>query len=126
MPRLVTWMLVWGTGWALFFVRPEGPDSLGVVLLLGVAPLVMTGPRHWRRDPGSRATAAVLSLLVLVFLALVFVLPPSWRWQFPNDPAFATALRAFGALVAALGIAANWHRFVRGPAPPLHRMEPDS
>jgi hypothetical protein len=25
-------------------------------------------------------------------------------------------LRSFGALVAAFGIAANWRRFVRGPA----------
>jgi hypothetical protein len=115
LPRLVVWMLVWGTGWALFFLRPEGLDSLGAVLLLGVAPLVLTGPRPWRRDPGSRGTAAVLSVLVLVFLALAFVLPPSWRWQFPVDPSFAAALRAFGALVASFGIAANCRRFVRGP-----------
>jgi hypothetical protein len=116
LPRLVASMLVWGTGWALFFVRPEGPDSLGAVLLLGVAPLVMTGPRPWKRDPGSAGTAAILCLLVLVFLVLVFVVPPSWRWQFPDDPLLAVALRAFGALVAAFGIAANWRRFVRGPA----------
>jgi hypothetical protein len=117
LPRLVVWMLVWGTGWALFFLRPEGLDSWGVVLLLGVAPLVLTMPLQWKRDPGSRATAAVLCLLVLVFLALVFVAPPSWRWQFPIDPAFAAAIRAFGALIAAVGIAANLRRFVRGPAP---------
>jgi hypothetical protein len=116
LPRLVTWMLVWGTGWALFFVRPEGPDSLGAVLLLCVAPLVMTAPRQWRRDPSSRGTAAVLCLLVLAFLALLFVLPPSYRWQFPEGPPFAAMLRSFGALVAAFGIAANWRRFVRGPA----------
>jgi hypothetical protein len=118
LPRLVTWMLVWGTGWALFFVRPEGLDSLGVVLLLGVAPLVMTAPRPWSRDPSGRGTAAVLCLLVLVFLALVFVLPPSYAWQFPSNPAIAAALRAFGALVAAFGIAANCRRFVRGAAHP--------
>ena len=117
LPRLVVWMLVWGTGWALFFLRPEGLDSWGVVLLLGVAPLVLTMPLQWKRDPGSRATAAVLCLLVLVFLALVFVAPPSWRWQFPIDPAFVAAIRAFGALIAAVGIAANLRRFVRGPAP---------
>jgi peptidoglycan/LPS O-acetylase OafA/YrhL len=117
LPRLVVWMLVWGTGWALFFLHPEGLDSWGVVLLLGVAPLVLTMPLQWKRDPGSRATAAVLCLLVLVFLALVFVAPPSWRWQFPIDPAFAAAIRAFGALIAAVGIAANLRRFVRGPAP---------
>jgi len=117
LPRLVVWMLVRGTGWALFFLRPEGLDSWGVVLLLGVAPLVLTMPLQWKRDPGSRATAAVLCLLVLVFLALVFVAPPSWRWQFPIDPAFAAAIRAFGALIAAVGIAANLRRFVRGPAP---------
>ncbi|HEY1251869.1 MAG TPA: hypothetical protein VGH97_11825 [Thermoanaerobaculia bacterium] len=114
LPRLVAWMLVWGTGWALFFVRPEGWDALGAVLLLGVAPLVMMRPRQWRRDPSSRGTAIVLVLLVLVFLSLVFVLPPSLRWQFPDDPAFAALLRAFAALVASFGIAANWRRFVRG------------
>ncbi|HEY2798553.1 MAG TPA: hypothetical protein VGK26_11745 [Thermoanaerobaculia bacterium] len=116
LPRLVAWMLVWGTGWALFFVRPEGPDSLGVVLLLGVAPLVMAAPRQWTRDPSSRGTTAVLCLLVLVFLSLVFVLPPSYRWQFPSNRSLAAALRIFGALVAAFGIAANCRRFARGAA----------
>lgn len=117
LPRLVVWMLVWGTGWALFFLRPEGLDSVGVVLLLGVAPLILTMPLQWKRDPGSRTTAAGLCFLVLVFLALVFAVPPSWRWQFPNDPALVAAIRSFGALVAAFGIATNWRRFVRGPAP---------
>src|SRR5262249_29446784 len=112
------WMLVWGTGWALFFVRPEGYDSLGAALLLGVAPLVMVRPRQWRRGPESRGAAVGLVLLVLGFLSLVFVLPPSWRWQFPVDPAFAAMLRAFAALVAAFGIVANWRRFVRGMAGP--------
>ena len=117
LPRLVVWMLVWGTGWALFFLRPEGLDSLGVVLLLGVAPLVLTAPLQGKPDPGSRITAAVLCFLVLVFLALVFAVPPSWRWQLPNDPALVAAVRAAGALVAAFGIATNWRRFVRGTAP---------
>jgi peptidoglycan/LPS O-acetylase OafA/YrhL len=116
LPRLVTWMLVWGTGWALFFVRPEAYDRLGAVLLLGVAPLVMLRPRQWRRDPAGRGTALALMLLVLAFLVLVFVLPPSYRWQFPEDPRFAAALTTFGALVAGYGIAANWRRFVRGLA----------
>jgi hypothetical protein len=111
--RLVTWMLVWGTGWALFFVRPEGLDSLGVVLLLGVAPLVMTTPRQWMQDPGSRDLASFLCLLVLAFLVLVYVVPPSWRWEFPSAPAFVAAVRTFGALIATFGIAANWRRFMR-------------
>ena len=116
LPRLVTWMLVWGTGWALFFVRPAASSVLGAALLLGVAPLVMMRPSHWRRDPSSRGTAIVLCLLVLAFLSLVFVLPPSYRWQFPKNPALAAVLKVFGALVAGFGIAANWRRFVRGVA----------
>ena len=115
LPRLVTWMLVWGTGWALFFVRPAASSVLGAVLLLAVAPLIMMKPRQWTRDPPSRSLAIVLMLLVLLFLLLVFVLPPSYRWQFPQDPRAAAALKGFGVLVAALGIAANWRRFVRGP-----------
>ena len=113
LPRLVVWMLVWGTGWALFFLRPEGVDSLGVILLLGVAPLVLTMPLQWKRDPGSFDTAAFLCLLVLAFLAIVLVVPPTWRWQFPNDPRLVAAIRTFGALVAAFGIVANLRRFVR-------------
>jgi len=115
--RLVIWMLVWGTGWALFFVRPEASDDLGALLLLGVAPLVMMGPREWMRDASGRSTAIALMLLVLAFLALVFVVPPSWRWEFPTDPAFVAAVRTFGALIATFGIAANCRRFMRGRAP---------
>ena len=115
LPWLVVWMLVWGTGWALFFVQPAASSGLGALILLG-ASLVMMGPVRWRRDPASRSTAIALILLVLLFLLLVFVLPPAYRWQFPKDPRFAAALKTFGALVAGFGIAVNWRRFVRGSA----------
>jgi len=109
--RLVVWMLVWGTGWALFFVHPAASSSLGALLLLG-ASLVVMKPAQWRRDPGRRI-AILLIALVLFFLFLVFVLPPSYRWQFPKDPRLVALLEALGALVAGLGIAVNWRRFLR-------------
>lgn len=114
--RLVVWMLVWLSGWALFFVDPAAHSGLGTVLLLGVAPLIMIGPQQWKRDAPIRSAAIALVALVLLFLLFVFVLPPSYTWQFPKAPVLVTGLKAFGMLVAGFGIGVNWRRFVRSQA----------
>ena len=109
--RLVAWTLVWLTGWALFFVHPPAHSNLGSFLLLGVAPLIMVTPRQWKDAP-SRGAAIVLILLVVLFLLSVFVLPPSYTWQFPVDPRSVVGLKVFGLLVAMFGIAVNGRRFI--------------
>ena len=111
--RLVVWILVWVTGWMLFFIQPAAHSRLGTVLLLA-APLIMMKPRQWREDVAIRSPAIALVLLVLLFLLLVFVLPPSYTWQFPKDPRFVAVLKVFGTLVALFGIGVNWRRFVHG------------
>jgi len=113
--RLVTWMMVWISGWALFFVRPVGHSSLGGILLLIVAPLIMATPREWR-DVSIRSGAIVLVLLVCLFLILVFVLPPSFSWQYPTDPWLLGALEVFGVLIAVCGIGVTSRRFIRDHA----------
>ena len=51
--------------------------------------------------------------LVAVFLLLVFVLPPSYRWQFPTDPRLLAGLKVIGVTIALLGIGITSHRFAR-------------
>ena len=80
-------------------------------MLLCVAPLIMLTPRQWKDAP-SRGTAIVLNLLVFLFLLLVFVLPPSYTWQFPQDPRFVMGLKVFGLFVALFGIGMNGRRFI--------------
>jgi hypothetical protein len=109
-------MFVWLAGWALFLIHPAAHSSSGSILLVVVAPLMMMTPRQWKEDVSLRRTAIVLVLLVSLFLLLVFVLPPSYEWQFPEDPRFVVGLKAFGLLVAVFGIGVNWRRFVRGLA----------
>ena len=110
--RLVTWTLVWLTGWALFFIHPVAYSSLGSFLLLGAAPLIMMTPRQWKEDALNRSAAIVLIVLVLLFLLLVFLLPPSYTWQFPTDLRCVLSLRIFGLLVAVFGLSVNGRRFV--------------
>lgn len=110
--RLVAWTLVWLAGWALFLIHPAAHSSLGSFLLLGVAPLIMLTPRQWKDETPNRGAAIVLILLVFLFLLLVFVLPPSYTWQFPKDPRLVTGLKVFGLLVAVFGIGVNGRRFV--------------
>lgn len=104
--------MVWGSGWALFFIRPVGHSTLGSILLLAVAPLVMVTPREWKNVPVRRGGMLVVGL-VAFFLLLVFVLPPSYRWQFPTDPRLLTGLKVFGAAIALFGIGITSHRFAR-------------
>jgi hypothetical protein len=111
--RLVGWTLVWIAGWALFFLHPVGYSGLGAVLLLCVAPLFMVTPAEWRRNGSVRLSMLVLVLLVCVFLLLVFVLPPSYTWEFPDDLVLGTGVKAFGLIVAAFGIGINSRRFAR-------------
>jgi hypothetical protein len=114
--RLVSWTLVWLGGWALFLIHPAAHSSLGSVLLLAVAPLIMLTPRQWKEDAPSRGAAIVLILLVFLFLLVVFVLPPSYTWQFPGDPRLVLALKVFGLLVAVFGIGVAGRRFVHEQA----------
>lgn len=111
LPLLVVWMLVWGTGWALFFVSPASSSGLGALLLLGASLCALLSA--WRRDPPARGTGILLTGLVFLFLLLVFVLPPSYRWQFPTGAPLRTLLEGFGAIVAVFGIAVNCRRFLR-------------
>jgi peptidoglycan/LPS O-acetylase OafA/YrhL len=111
--RLVAWTLVWLAGWALFFIHPAAHSSQGSILLIGVAPLIMMTPRQWKEDAPSRGATIVLILLVSLFLLLVFLLPPSYTWQFPGDPRLVTGLKAFGLLVAGFGIGVTGRRFVQ-------------
>jgi hypothetical protein len=113
--RLVAWMMIWMSGWALFFVRPAGHSTAGAILLLGVAPLVMVTPREWRIGP-IRKGGIIVVLLVALFLVVVFVLPPSYTWQFPHDPRLRTGLTVLAAAIAALGIAITSRRFARDHA----------
>jgi hypothetical protein len=110
--RLVAWLMVWMSGWALFFLHPAGHSTVGTILLLAVAPLVMVTPREWRVGANRREASAVI-LLVVVFLLLVFVLPPSWTWQFPQDPSLVATLEVVGAAIALFGIGIMSHRFAR-------------
>jgi hypothetical protein len=113
--RLVAWMIVWMSGWGLFFVHPAGHSTLGSVLLLAVAPLVMVTPREWRNGTVRRGGILVVALVAL-FLFLVFVLPPSYRWQFPTDPRLLASLKVVGAAIALFGIGITSHRFARDHA----------
>jgi len=113
--RLVAWLMVWGSGWALFFIHPEGHSTLGSILLLAVAPVVMVTPREWKNVPVRRGGIVVVSL-VLLFLLLVFVLPPSYSWRFPDDPRLLGGLKVVGVSIALLGIAITSRRFVRDHA----------
>ena len=110
--RLVAWMMIWMSGWALFFVRPAGYSTTGAILLLAVAPLIMVTPSEWRIRPIREGGIAAVGLVVL-FLLLVFVLPPSYTWQFPQDPRLRTGLTVVAAASAALGIAIMSRRFAR-------------
>jgi hypothetical protein len=49
--RLVVWMLVWGTGWALFFVHPQAHSSGALVAGFGIA-------ANWRRFVRNPAEAS--------------------------------------------------------------------
>ena len=104
--------MVWGSGWALFFIRPVGHSPLGSILLLAVAPLVMVTPREWRNVRLRRGAVLVIGLVAL-FLLLVFVLPPSYRWQFPTDRRLLAGLKVVGVTIALLGIGITSHRFAR-------------
>jgi len=110
--RLVAWLMVWGSGWALFFIRPVGHSTLGSILLLAVAPLVMVTPREWRNVRLRRGAVLVIGLVAL-FLLLVFVLPPSYRWQFPTDRRLLAGLKVVGVTIALLGVGITSHRFAR-------------
>jgi hypothetical protein len=110
--RLVAWMMVWMSGWALFFLHPAGHSTVGTILLLAVAPLVMVTPREWKVEAIRRETIAVI-LMVLAFLVLVFVLPPSWTWQFPRHPRLVATLWVVGSAIALSGIGIMSHRFAR-------------
>src|SRR5262245_8965190 len=107
--------MVWMSGWALFFLHPAGHSTAGSILLLAVAPFVMATPREWKVETIRRGAIAVI-LMVVLFLLLVFVLPPSLRWQFPQDPRLLGGLKALAAAIAALGIAITSHRFAREQA----------
>jgi hypothetical protein len=109
--RLVAWLLLWMSGWALFFLNPAGHSTEGSILLL-LAPLVMVTPKEWRVEAIRRGGIAVI-LMVLVFLLLVFVLPPSYRWEFPQEPVLRGGLKAVAAAIAAVGIAITSRRFAR-------------
>src|SRR6185312_1412560 len=99
-------------GWALFFIRPVGHSTLGSILLLAVAPLVMVTPREWRNVRLRRGAVLVIGLVAL-FLLLVFVLPPSYRWQFPTDRRLLAGLKVVGVTIALLGVGITSHRFAR-------------
>ena len=105
-------MMIWMGGWALFFLRPAGHSTTGAILLLAVAPLVMVTPKEWRIGPIRRGGIAVV-LLVFLFLAAVFLLPPSYTWQFPQDARLRAGLTVLAATIAALGIAIISRRFAR-------------
>ena len=113
--RLVTWMMLWISGWALFFIHPLGYSSLGSILLLVAPPLLMVTPRGWRDVPVRRG-ALVLVLMVGLFLLVVFVLPPSFTWQFPDDPRLVTGLEVLGTLIAVIGVGVTSRRFIRDHA----------
>jgi hypothetical protein len=109
--RLVAWLMVWMSGWALFFISPAGHSTEGTILLL-VAPLVMVTPKEWRIKAIRRGGITMI-LMVLLFLLLVFVLPPSYRWEFPQEPVLRGGLKAVAIAFAALGIAITSQRFAR-------------
>lgn len=114
--RLVAWTFVWLAGWALFFIDPVAHSSIGSLLLLGAAALVVIWPRQSKDNASARSDAKALLALVLVFLLSVFMLPPSYTWQFPRDPRLVSGLKVFGVLVALFGIGVNGRRFARGAA----------
>ena len=113
--RLVAWMMVWMSGWALFFLHPVGHSPLGSILLLAVSPLVMVTPAEWKNVP-IRRDGIVAILLAGLFLLLVFLLPPSYSWQFPDDPRLLAGLKIVGLSFAALGVAITSRRFARDHA----------
>jgi hypothetical protein len=113
--RLVAWTFLWLGGWALFLIDPASHSDIGTALLIGAAAVILI----WRRGVPSaqvRVGGSLLVALVLLFLLMVFVLPPSYTWQFPSNPLLVSGLKVFGVAVAVFGIGVNWRQFAGGPA----------
>jgi hypothetical protein len=113
--RLVAWTFLWLGGWALFLIDPASHSDIGTALLIGAAVILI---RRREKIPSAqiRVGGAMLVALVLLFLLMVFVLPPSYTWQFPSNPLLVSGLKVFGVAVAVFGIGVNWRQFTGGPA----------
>jgi hypothetical protein len=114
--RLVAWTFLWLGGWALFLIDPATHSDIGSALLIGAAAVILIRGRGKTPSAQVRVAGSLLVVLVFVFLLMVFVLPPSYTWQFPSDPLLVSGLKVFGVAVAVFGIGVNWRRFAGGPA----------
>ena len=113
--RLVAWTFLWLGGWALFLIDPASHSNIGTALLIGAAAVILIR-RRGITSAQVRVGGAMLVALVLLFLLMVFVLPPSYTWQFPSNPLLVSGLKVFGVAVAVFGIGVNWRQFAGGPA----------
>jgi hypothetical protein len=109
--RLVAWTFLWLGGWALFLIDPASHSDIGSALLVGAAGVILIRPRRMTPSAPVRAAGALLVGLVLLFLLMVFVLPPSYTWEFPRNPLLVSGLKVFGVAVAVFGIGVNWRQF---------------
>jgi hypothetical protein len=114
--RLVAWTFLWLGGWALFLIDPASHSDIGTALLIGAAAVILIRRREKIPSAHVRVGEAMLVALVFLFLLMVFVLPPSYTWQFPSNPLLVSALKVFGVAVAVFGIGVNWRQFAGGPA----------
>ena len=114
--RLVAWTFLWLGGWALFLIDPASHSDVGTALLIGAAAVILIQKRGAMRPAPVRVGGVLLVSLVLLFLLMVFVLPPSYTWQFPSNPLLVSGLKVFGVAVAVFGIAVNWRQFAGTPA----------
>jgi hypothetical protein len=114
--RLVAWTFLWLGGWALFLINPASHSDIGTALLIGAAAVILIRRRGKIPSAQIRVGGAMLVALVLLFLLMVFVLPPSYTWQFPSNPLLVSGLKVFGVAVAVFGIGVNWRQFTGGPA----------
>lgn len=113
--RLVAWTFLWLGGWALFLIDPASHSDIGTALLIGAAAVILIR-RRGMPSAQVRVGGSLLVSLVLLFLLMVFVLPPSYTWQFPSNPLLVSGLKVFGVAVAVFGIGVNWRQFAGGPA----------
>jgi hypothetical protein len=113
---LVAWTFLWLGGWALFLIDPASHSDIGTALLIGAAAVILIRRREKIPSAQVRVGGSLLVALVLLFLLMVFVLPPSYTWQFPSNPLLVSGLKVFGVAVAVFGIGVNWRQFAGGPA----------
>jgi hypothetical protein len=114
--RLVAWTFLWLGGWALFLIDPASHSNVGTALLIGAAAVILIRRRGAMRPVPVRVGGFVLVSLVVLVLLMVFVLPPSYTWQFPSNPLLVSGLKVFGVAVAVFGIGVNWRQFAGTPA----------